>query len=420
MFSFHFTAGALNRIRKIAVVGAAAALGLASQANANGGSVSATPSLVADALTPGEVAVATSFESASATTDAQRLAMLSSISALPTREARADALGQLSVRSYALLPHLAIQSMDTADRQVRQYLATRRDIAAEAPDEAEHTGLDSLNIMLTGNLQRSTYEERRDRSGARVHSGSIRFAADIAPVPGVLVGFTAGIEGLDVRLDPRKRPKSTQYNTYFGPYVSYNAEKFYVDAMFGYNYSDSSLRRQVGWSGFTDKLVSSAEGDGWSFSSEAGGRFTVSNVRVQPFVGLQYRYADVAGLRENGGAAALEVAPYKVESLRSVVGLRAATTVPVSTKWTLRPDVEVQWKRELKGTPHSVIEARSVKRDLPVFSLKPTGLAGSTGRWSLGVTATHSDRASIRLAYQGEYGADRDAHGFTLTLNRRF
>ena len=85
------------------------------------------------AVTPGEAAVGMTLDAAPGAPGSDRSAMLASIDALPTAAARANALGQLSPRSYSLLPRLSIQSMDAADRDIRSWLAERRSVAIDAP-----------------------------------------------------------------------------------------------------------------------------------------------------------------------------------------------------------------------------------------------------------------------------------------------
>lgn len=371
------------------------------------------------ASTAGEAAVAASLDAASAVPSGDRAAMLASIDALPTAGARADALGQLSARSYALLPRLSIQSMDAADREIRHYLAERRSIAIDAPAGVPASGDRTIHMMLTGGIKQARYEARTDRPELRSDSRSIRFAIDVSPIENLIVGATLGIDGIDARLDPAQRPRITLFNSQIGPYASFHNGKFYVDATAGYQFSEFKLRRQVGWVGFSDRLKAAADGDGWAASAEVGGLLRTGSVRVQPFVGLGYRHADIGGFREGGGVAALEVANFRTRSLRGALGARASATL-LKGGWAIRPTVEAQWQRELRARPDSRIEARFATADLPIFTLHPARLARDVGLTSAGVTATYRSRTSVRLGYSGEYGADRHVQAAVLSVSRRF
>ncbi len=102
------------------------------------------------ASTPGEASLASSLDSANSAPAGDRAAMLQSLDALPTAAERADALGQLSARSYSLLPRLSIQSMDSADREIRSYLVERRNIASSASADVPVRGDRTINMMLVG------------------------------------------------------------------------------------------------------------------------------------------------------------------------------------------------------------------------------------------------------------------------------
>lgn len=371
------------------------------------------------AATPGEAAVGAMLDAMPGAATGERAAMLASIDALPTAAARADALGQLSPRSYSLLPRLSIQSMDAADREIRAWLAERRSIAIDAPTMVPASGDRTITMMLTGGVKQATYKGRIDRPKAESDSRSLRFAIDVRPVRGLIVGATLGIDGIDARLDPAQRPRISQFNSMIGPYASYTNGRFYVDATASYTLSEYKLRRQIGWSGFSGRMVAPVDGDGWAASGEAGAMVRAGAIRVQPFAGLHVRYADVSGFTENGSTAALEVAPFRTQSLRSALGARLSANV-VRGGWTLRPSVEAQWQRELRSRPDSRIEARFATRDLPIFTLQPTRLARDAGLVSAGVSATWNNRTTVRLGYAGEYGSDRHIHAATLTVGRRF
>ncbi|WP_313804482.1 autotransporter outer membrane beta-barrel domain-containing protein [Sphingobium sp.] len=371
------------------------------------------------AATPGETAVGAMLDAMSGAPTGDRAAMLASIDALPTAAARADALGQLSPRSYSLLPRLSIQSMDAADREIRSWLVERRAIAIDAPADVPASGDRTITMMLTGGVRQASYKGRIDRPEAESDSRSLRFAIDVRPTAGLLIGATLGIDGIDARLDPAQRPRISQFNSNIGPYVSYDNGRFYVDATASYTLSEYKLRRQIGWSGFTGRMVAPVDGDGWAASGEAGAMLRAGALRIQPFAGLHYRYADVSGFTENGSAAALQVAPFRTKSLRSALGGRVSINV-VQGGWTLRPSIEAQWQRELRSRADSRIETRFATRDLPVFTLRPTRLARDAGLVNAAISATWNSRTTVRLGYAGEYGADRHVHAATLTIGRRF
>ena len=371
--------------------------------------------------TAGEQAVGRVLDGSAPLAGSDRAAMMQSLAQLPTASQRADALGQLSARSYTLLPRLATQSMDGHDRQLRDYLVERRAIAADAPADVPASGPGTITMMLTGDLMQGHFNGRTDRPAATMDSRALRFAIDVRPIPNLLIGATIGIEGIDARLDREKRPRITDFNAYVGPYASYSNGKFYVDMTTGYNFAEYRLRRQVSWAGFDNRLTSNGmvEGDGWAATAETGALLRAGRLRVQPFAGLLYRYADVEASSERGGAAALEVAAYNRKSWRASLGSRISTTIDHG-KWSIRPALRAEWQHELRGQPESRIEARFASRDTAIFTLRPTSLVRDAGLVGASVTATHASRTSVRLGYNGEFSGDRSIHNFALTLSRRF
>lgn len=372
-----------------------------------------------DATTPGEAAVAGALDAVASPDTSPYGPMLDSIAALPTSAERADALGQLGPRNYRLMPRLSIQSMDATDREIRGYLAQRREMMLDASPAVPVTGDRTFTGMVSYGLKQGKYKARIDRPSANSDSRSVRAAFDITPVPGLIVGASIGIDGLDANLDRSQRPRSTMFNAGVTPYASYTNGRFYVDATAGYTRSWYQLRRQVSWTGFNSQLQAGAEGDNASASAEAGGILQLGALRAQPFAGLQYRYADLGGIVESGGAASLAVAKFKTESVRGTLGLRASATLRKGS-WALRPSIDAQWQRELRSRPDSRIEATFASGGTPIFTLPPGRYDRDAAIVGAGVSAVHGERTALRVSYSGEFANDRRVHGFAVTASRRF
>jgi outer membrane autotransporter protein len=363
-----------------------------------------------------QIAVGASLDSQAGTPPAARAAMFNAIDALPTVAARADALGQLSSQNYSALPKLAIQALDARAAMIGTYLADRRSRAIDGPDRADDAG--TINMVLLGDVRGARYAAAADRPKTRSDSRSIGFGVDFSPRSDVILGVMVGIDGTDARLDSQ-RPRINLFNTSIGPYASINNGRVYVDASLTYNYADYKLRRQVGFGSFADRLTAKADGDGWAASGETGYMLKGGRVRIQPFAGLHYRYSEVNGLLETGGAAALRVAPYHGQSLRSSLGARVSTTIEQG-RWAIRPSVQADWRYELRGRPDTRIEARPATNDLATFILQPNKLARNVATVAAGITATYGARTSVRIGYNGELASDRRIHALALSISRRF
>lgn len=380
--------------------------------------IASAQTLASQGQTANQVAVGAGLDSIAATATGDRRTMINAIKALPDTASRANALGQISQQNYTLLPQLAIQSMDANEAMLHNYIVDRRSIAADAPASVPTIGDGTIHMMLTGNVRQAKYKSGRDRPRADSDSRALAFSIDVTPRTGLLIGVNLGIDGTDARLDAN-RPRITQFNSHIGPYISYSNGKFYIDTSASYNLSDYRLRREVNFAGFIDRLTATQLGDNWAASGETGLMLKMGKTRFQPFVGIHYRYADVSGFQEQGGTAALQVAKYRTQSVRSAVGARLSTTIDAG-KWSLRPTVSGEWRHELAKKPDSRIEARLASADVGIWTLQPAGLKRDTANVSAGITATYNNRTSFRLAYVGEWGSDRHVNGATATISRRF
>jgi hypothetical protein len=114
----------------------------------------------ADATTLGEAAVAGALDTLQSPATGPYAAVTAAIDALPSQAARANALGQLTPRNYRLMPRLSIQAMDSADREIRGYLAQRREMALDASPGVPTSGGRTMTFMATYGLKQGKYDAR--------------------------------------------------------------------------------------------------------------------------------------------------------------------------------------------------------------------------------------------------------------------
>jgi uncharacterized protein with beta-barrel porin domain len=369
-------------------------------------------SLASYGATGNQIAVGAALDAASSGSAAT---LANAIRALPDAAARADALGQVSARSFTLMPMLAIQSLDAVEAGVHNHLVDARDREAETGQ----ADVGALRLTLMGDLRQAHYSQRPDRPRATSDSRSLSAAVDYAPLPGVIAGVTVGADGVDAQL-ATTRPRITMTSYHIGSYIGVSNGRVYLDA--SVNYASSSYRalREVRFGTLVDQLTvnGTRDGDTWGASAETGYQLRHGKVNIQPFAGLHYRYANVSELRESGGDTALDVAPFKAESLRSSLGMRASTVI-VKGRWSLQPSISGEWRHELRGKVASVIEARLVNTDAPVFTLNPDQPGRNAGLVTVGLAATWREHTTLRLSYRGEFADDRRINGFMATISHR-
>jgi len=377
-----------------------------------------TPSAMAQSLasygaTPGQVAVGAALDASSATGAAATLA--NAIRALPNAASRADALSQISAGSFTLVPALAIQSLDAIEANVHNSLVDRRDLDADR----DTSGVGRFRLSLMGDLRQAHYSLRPDRPRANSDNRSLAVAIDYMPLPGVVVGVSLGVDGLDAQL-ANTRPRIAMDSYHIGPYLGVSNGHVYFDTSFNYASTTYNLRREVTFGGLDDRLSTDGtrDGDAWGVSAETGYQLRKGKVNIQPYAGLHYRYSLVSEIPESGGAAALDVSRYKDQSLRSAVGLRASGVIHKGS-WSLQPSLSGEWRHELRGNVAGAIEARLVNTDGPAFTLTPDQPGRNAGLVTAGLAATYRDRATLRVSYRGEFAGDRRVNGFMATLSYR-
>jgi uncharacterized protein with beta-barrel porin domain len=365
-------------------------------------------SLASYGATPGQVATGAALDASASST--AKTTIVNAIQALPDAYARADALGQLSPAAFTLLPMLAIQSLDAVEANVHEHLADQRN--AKAP-------VGKLRLTLLGDLRQAHYNTRPDRPYATSDSRSLALAIDYQVKPGLVAGLTMGVDGIDTQLG-ETAPRSAVTTYHIGPYVGWSNTQFYAQASADYASANYKLFREVDYGTLNNQVTinGTRADDSWGFSLEGGYRLPVPVVTVEPYVGLHYRYAHTPEFGEAGGPVALDVAPFKAESVRTALGARATTTFKTGA-WTLQPSASAEWRHELRGDVISAIEARFLNTDSPVFTLNPDQPGRNEGIYTAGLAATFREKTTLRVTYRGDFANDRRINGFMATLSRR-
>lgn len=91
-----------------------------------------------------------------------------------------------------------------------------------------------------------------------------------------------------------------------------------------YGYDEYSTNRNLTITGVNQTLHAAYSGSQIGANVEAGLRYTLAFLQIQPLVGLQYLYLCPQGFTESGGNDALTVSRSRANSLRAIVGTRVA------------------------------------------------------------------------------------------------
>ena len=156
---------------------------------------------------------------------------------------------------------------------------------------------------------------------------------------GVNYSQGGGVYGLDLEDEDNGRIGIVGGTSYLGFTDSYNAkggvtsyqvgmyslkhdEMGYLLGSANYGFNSYITNRNVTGAGVPQLLHADYTGNQIGANGEAGLKLEEGIFRIQPLVGLQYLYLCQQGFQESGGAAGLDVARSRANSLRASVGAR--------------------------------------------------------------------------------------------------
>lgn len=151
--------------------------------------------------------------------------------------------------------------------------------------------------------------------------------------------------------------------------------------------------------------IASGDSDGGEFNALLGGGYDlhVGSFTVGPIASLQYTYLELNSFQETGSRSPLYFPTQNQDSLRSTLGLKAATT------WTVfglavKPEVRAQWKHEYLESTASV-ESR-FEGTQRLFTVDGPELGRDSLLVDAGVDVPVSDSLSVFAYYTGELARD--------------
>lgn len=246
--------------------------------------------------------------------------------------------------------------------------------------------------------------------GADYRSGGFTFGVDTELGNQLIVGAALGYTRTDI--DPVAgdlEVGSVQGALYGG----WQNEAWYARASAGFGAHDFSADRRVavGAVGGT----ASADYDGWTAVGglEVGRSYGVRGMHVTPFAGLEYTHLRRERFSEHGaGAADLEVASERADSLRSLLGARLASRFATASGMKIAPIAEVAWVRETLDDDARLTAAFAGTTGA-TFRIKGPELDRDRARLSAAVTAQLSKTADLHVAYAGEIAGSDAGHTFS-------
>ena len=239
--------------------------------------------------------------------------------------------------------------------------------------------------------------------------GGFFLGGEMVSDSGLIVGAVTGYGKSDVQVDGR-RSKADTSDAYLGGYVGYNAFGFNGRAGLAYQWRDVKTTRDVGFTGFSDRLTAKYDLNTFQVFADAGYKL---NIGVEPF--FQVAYVDVSngGFSESGGTAALDGsggADFWLTQLGTRFGFGIGTGIALNGS--------IGW-RHLAGGDRNTPVTMGFGAG-PSFDILGAPLAKDAAAISLAVGGSIGKNLSIDLGYSGVAGNGYSDHGVRGSLTFRF
>lgn len=178
-----------------------------------------------------------------------------------------------------------------------------------------------------------------------------------------------------------------------------------VNLRFGASYAFNQIEtsRSLAFRGHSGQADADYNGGTAQVFAEAGYGFAMQQVAFEPFVGLAYVNVNTDGFTETGAANGLTGASSSSGVGYSSVGVRIATTMPLSGGMALKPHASVAWQYAFGDTtPETQMGLLSVPGSN--FTVAGVPLAENTALIEVGTDLAINERASLGASYVGQFG----------------
>ena len=141
------------------------------------------------------------------------------------------------------------------------------------------------------------------------------------------------------------------FTTVYGTYFTDHAE---LEGMFSYGRDNYTNVREIALGNLNRRASSEHDGDVFAARFEGRYHFNLDNLKIEPFVSMQYSRLSIAGFRESGaGDLGLIVNQRSVDALASQVGLRLAHPLSFGVG-LLIPELTAAWQHDFRVGDSSI------------------------------------------------------------------
>ncbi|MBH2873675.1 autotransporter domain-containing protein [Serratia marcescens] len=276
------------------------------------------------------------------------------------------------------------------------------------PAQAQNSGVWGQTFSSWGRNSGNGNVGKLDGNTTGFLLGADRKLADHNVRIGGYFGYSRGDYDVDSR-----RSKADTDNYHLGLYAAGQQDAFSLRGALGYTWHKIEGKRNVDFSGFSDRLKSDYDANSLLAFTEAGYRFGQPEMNVEPFINLSYIRLHTDSFQEAGGAAALSVRNETMNTFYSTLGVRGVTELPKNV--SLYGSLGWQHAYGDKNTSSRMAFAGS-----DAFVTQGQAVDDNVMVGDIGVSVKLSRAATLDVGYQGQFGADTRVNSVNANLRWSF
>ncbi|HIF4821894.1 TPA: autotransporter outer membrane beta-barrel domain-containing protein [Serratia marcescens] len=276
------------------------------------------------------------------------------------------------------------------------------------PAQAQNSGVWGQTFSSWGKNSGNGNVGKLDGNTTGFLLGADRKLADHNVRIGGYFGYSSGDYDVDSR-----RSKADTDNYHLGLYAAGQQDAFSLRGALGYTWHKIEGKRNVDFSGFSDRLKSDYDANSLLAFTEAGYRFGQPEMNVEPFINLSYIRLHTDSFQETGGAAALSVRNETMNTFYSTLGVRGVTELPKNV--SLYGSLGWQHAYGDKNTSSRMAFAGS-----DAFVTQGQAVDDNVMVGDIGVSVKLSRAATLDVGYQGQFGADTRVNSVNANLRWSF
>ncbi|HGM6604093.1 TPA: autotransporter domain-containing protein [Serratia marcescens] len=276
------------------------------------------------------------------------------------------------------------------------------------PAQAQNSGVWGQTFSSWGRNSGNGNVGKLDGNTTGFLLGADRKLADHNVRIGGYFGYSRGDYDVDSR-----RSKADTDSYHLGLYAAGQQDAFSLRGALGYTWHKIEGKRNVDFSGFSDRLKSDYDANSLLAFTEAGYRFGQPEMNVEPFINLSYIRLHTDSFQESGGAAALSVRNETMDTFYSTLGVRGVTELPKNV--SLYGSLGWQHAYGDKNTSSRMAFAGS-----DAFVTQGQAVDDNVMVGDIGVSVKLSRAATLDVGYQGQFGADTRVNSVNANLRWSF